>query len=435
LKIKDLNIQDWKNSAGRKRSKGRKTSETIWSGAALITSFGVLGLVGWYVLAGGEDGKGGTEKGCEDKVFAFVYSKKVIKPELKYLSSPNFPQAPSTQARSSRDVSVANLGGCTHQVVAWVDANNLLGARVRTYYTVIMQYRDATKDWYHLAQYMALDQSSEALRNKANKLRKSYKSGMPPARPKTVLTARPNTIPITIPIKPPRTVPITRPKTVPAARPKTVPAAPPKTVLAARPKTVPAANDSPARSVSDAPQLKPKDSLKEIERLPAVRGVDVGPPDGVNAPKARKPKSDYQSTEGLRVNGQNSKERLEKMKSAANKDGQTSEERLKKMKAAADKDGQTSEERLKKMKAAANDDYLKFAAKSNEGPTSDPTCRSHGGQPVVGEQYDVVMGSGRIADTPYNVIYYGGNRYVTYKIYESDPTRRQLGTEIGLCRF
>jgi hypothetical protein len=218
--------------------------------------------------------------------------------------------------------------------------------------------------------------------------------------------------------------------------------------------------------------LKPKDSLKEIERLPAVRGVDVGPPDGVNAPKARKPKSDYQSTEGLRVNGQNSKERLEKMKSAANKDGQTSEERLKKkmkaaankdgqnskerlkimksaankdgqtseerlkiMKSAADKDGQTSEERLKKMKAAANDDYLKFAAKSNEGPTSDPTCRSHGGQPVVGEQYDVVMGSGRIADTPYNVIYYGGNRYVTYKIYESDPTRRQLGTEIGLCRF
>jgi hypothetical protein len=155
----------------------------------------------------------------------------------------------------------------------------------------------------------------------------------------------------------------------------------------------------------------------------------------VTAPKVRKPNSNYQSEEGLRINGQTSKERLKKMKSAANNNGQTSKERPKQMKAAANNDGQTSKERLKKMKSAANDAYLEFAAKSHEGPTSDPTCRSHGGQPVVGEQYDVVMGSGRIADTPYNVIYYGGNRYVTYKIFESDPVRQQLGPEIGLCRF
>ena len=137
----------------------------------------------------------------------------------------------------------------------------------------------------------------------------------------------------------------------------------------------------------------------------------------MHGPKVRKPNSSYQSGEGIPIDGQAARERLKKLKSAANKDGQT------------------SKERHKKLKTAANNGYLTFAAKSTDGPTIDSTCRSYGGQPVVGEHYDVVMGSGRIDDTLHNVLYYGGYHYVTFKISEPNPIRRAFGPEIGLCQF
>jgi hypothetical protein len=44
LVIKDLILKDWK------KSRDWKKFGAIWSGAALIASFGVLGVVGWYVF-------------------------------------------------------------------------------------------------------------------------------------------------------------------------------------------------------------------------------------------------------------------------------------------------------------------------------------------------------------------------------------------------
>jgi peptidoglycan hydrolase-like protein with peptidoglycan-binding domain len=411
LVIKDLTLKNWK------KSKDWKKFGEIWSGAALIVTFGVLGFVGWYIFGGGEDGKGGTEKGCEDKAFAFVYSKQVIKPELKYLSSPGFPQAPSTRSRSNRDVSISNLGGCTHQVMAWVDANNLLGARVRTYYTVIMQYRSTTKDWYHLTQYLALDQSREALRNKANKLRISYKTAIPPAPQKTIppvpqktialgapktssLTA-PKTSSLTAPktssLTAPKTIALAAPKTGSRARQKTISPAAPKMSSLAPPKTISPNSDSRARSDSDVPVLNSKDSLKEIQKLLSLRGYDVGPIDGLYGSKVRKAISNFQSREGLKI------------------------------------DGQPSRELLKKLNAVANKAYLDFAAKSGEGPSDESTCRSYGGQPVLGQHYGVVLRMGRHDPKHSNIIYYGQYNYVTFRI--DTETFWGHNTVFALCHF
>jgi len=333
---KNLIIKDW------------KISRTIGSGAVLIVAFGFLSFLGWYAFGGGEDRKRGTEKDCEDQSFAFVYSKQVIKSDLTFPSSANFPQSPS-----SRDVSVSNIGGCTHQVVAWVDSNNPLGAKIRTYYTVIMQYRHPAKDWFHLTPYIAFDQSREALVKKANMLRLSYKKH-PPAPPKTIFTD----------------------------------------------------SDSRARSDSDAPVLNAQDSLKEIQRMLAVRGYDIGPIDGFYGPKTRKAISNFQSRERLNIDGYPSKELLKILNSLANK--------------AANK--------------AANKGYLGFAAKSDEGLSNGSTCRSYGGRPVADQLYGVVLHMGRRDALRSNIIYYGQYLYVTFRI-ETKNFWGSHNTVIALCHF
>jgi peptidoglycan hydrolase-like protein with peptidoglycan-binding domain len=166
--------------------------------------------------------------------------------------------------------------------------------------------------------------------------------------------------------------------------------------------------------------LDSKDALKQIQGLLAVRGYDVGPIDGLYGPKVRNAISNFQSREGLHVDGQTSKELLGKLKSAVNKDGKT------------------SKELLKKLKSAANKGYLSFAAKSDEDLSNDSTCRSYGGQPIVGQHYKVVMESGRADHPLYNVIYYGGHRYVLFKIDASTSILGLLGFkthDFGLCQF
>ena len=263
-------------------AKSWKKSQLAGIGTGLIVAFGVLSFFGWYVFSGGEAERGGTEKGCEEQSLAFVYSKQVVKSDLTFPSSAHFPRSPS-----SGDVTVSNLGKCTHQVVAWVDSNNPLGAKIRTYYTVIMQYRKTTKDWYHLTKYLAFDQSRQALRIKADKLRNSYETN-PPAPPKMF-----------------------------------------------------SKNKGPrARTDSDAPKLS----------------------------------------------------------------------------------------------SAAFKGYLGFAAKSKEGPSDGPTCESYGGQPVVDRHYSVVLHMGRRDAVRTNVIFYGENQYVTFKIESTDFWGNKL-TNIALCHF
>ena len=84
-------------------------------------------------------------------------------------------------------------------------------------------------------------------------------------------------------------------------------------------------------------------------------------------------------------------------------------------------------------------DYRTFAKVSNkERALSEDDCRKHGGRPVTGGEYDVVMKSGRSDDDLYNVISFRGGQYVTFKTEESNPISRFFGLQsqkIGLCQF
>ena len=89
--------------------------------------------------------------------------------------------------------------------------------------------------------------------------------------------------------------------------------------------------------------------------------------------------------------------------------------------------------------ATRGGDYLTFAKVSNkEKALSDDDCRKYGGRPVPGGEYDVVMKTGRSDDELYNVLYFSGSQYVTFKIEESNAFSRFFGIrnqKIGLCQF
>ena len=84
-------------------------------------------------------------------------------------------------------------------------------------------------------------------------------------------------------------------------------------------------------------------------------------------------------------------------------------------------------------------DYADFAKVSNkEQMLDDKACRKFGGWPVPNGQSRLVLNSGRVHDTYYNVIYYAGFQYVTYKIDASNSVGRFFGFQtfrIGLCQF
>jgi hypothetical protein len=71
---------------------------------------------------------------CNDSTYAFVMSQNFVKRALKSPSTAKFPNITSDGA------SAQNLGGCRHQVNAYVDAQNSFGAMTRTRYRIEMQY-------------------------------------------------------------------------------------------------------------------------------------------------------------------------------------------------------------------------------------------------------------------------------------------------------
>lgn len=71
---------------------------------------------------------------CNDSTYAFVMSQNFVRRTLKSPSSAKFPNI------TSSGVSARNLGGCRHQVDAYVDAQNSFGAMVRSQYSVEMKY-------------------------------------------------------------------------------------------------------------------------------------------------------------------------------------------------------------------------------------------------------------------------------------------------------
>ena len=83
--------------------------------------------------------------------------------------------------------------------------------------------------------------------------------------------------------------------------------------------------------------------------------------------------------------------------------------------------------------------YLNFANVSNREKTlSYDDCRKYGGRSVPSGEHDVVMNTGRSDGQLYNVMYFSGYQYVTFKIDSANPVSRFFGIEshaIGLCQF
>ncbi len=89
--------------------------------------------------------------------------------------------------------------------------------------------------------------------------------------------------------------------------------------------------------------------------------------------------------------------------------------------------------------AVRSGDYLTFAGVSNsEKVFNKHDCRKYGGRPVTQGEHDLVMGRGRTDADLYNVLWFGGHQYVTYKIDTSSSVTRLFGIHtqsIWLCQF
>ena len=83
--------------------------------------------------------------------------------------------------------------------------------------------------------------------------------------------------------------------------------------------------------------------------------------------------------------------------------------------------------------------YRTFAKVSNSEKTlNENDCRKYGGRQVTNREFDVVMKTGRSDNELYNVLYYSGYQYVTFKVDASNSITRLFGIEnhtIGLCQF
>ena len=108
-----------------------------------LLSFGVL--LAFIVLAvGSSDSRTPEEKakaGCEDPIAAFVMSQSFVKDRLKAPATADFPSF------SDSGVSVKYVGDCTHEVRAYVDAQNAFGANIRNRYYVKLKNQKGTDTW------------------------------------------------------------------------------------------------------------------------------------------------------------------------------------------------------------------------------------------------------------------------------------------------
>lgn len=82
-----------------------------------------------------------AQKECEDGVSAYWISKEFVVDRLKAPKTAEFP--------SSRDTGVKTnyLGECTHEVWAYVDAQNSYGALVRTKFYTKVKNKKGTENW------------------------------------------------------------------------------------------------------------------------------------------------------------------------------------------------------------------------------------------------------------------------------------------------
>jgi GTP1/Obg family GTP-binding protein len=82
-----------------------------------------------------------AQRQCEDKITAFLMSQDFVKKQLKAPATADFPRF------TNEDVHVNYLGDCTHDVVAYVDAQNSFGAKIRSNYHVKLRNEKGTDTW------------------------------------------------------------------------------------------------------------------------------------------------------------------------------------------------------------------------------------------------------------------------------------------------
>lgn len=83
--------------------------------------------------------------------------------------------------------------------------------------------------------------------------------------------------------------------------------------------------------------------------------------------------------------------------------------------------------------------YWEFAKASNtERVFNKRDCLKYGGRPAGQGENELVLGRGRTDTNLYNVLWFGGRQYVTYKIDTSSTVTRLFGYHthaIWLCQF
>jgi hypothetical protein len=78
---------------------------------------------------------------CNDEVGAYVMSQTFVKRQLKAPSTADFP------TMGIDDVSVSSSGHCEFTVVAYVDAQNSFGAKLRTPYVAVVKAPETGDEW------------------------------------------------------------------------------------------------------------------------------------------------------------------------------------------------------------------------------------------------------------------------------------------------
>ncbi|MCY1439063.1 hypothetical protein D9M71_552830 [compost metagenome] len=82
------------------------------------------------------------QKRCNDSTMAYVMSQNFVKQRLKSPASADFPFI------SNQNVSSTPIGNCKFHVAAYVDAQNTFGAKIRTPYIAILEYKPSEKTWH-----------------------------------------------------------------------------------------------------------------------------------------------------------------------------------------------------------------------------------------------------------------------------------------------
>lgn len=106
-----------------------------------IATIAILGTVFAFAVI---TGRNGEEKACsgDDQIGAFVMSQSFVTRTLKAPSTAVYPYI------NDDGVTVGYRGDCAYTVRAYVDAQNSFGAKIRTRYTVDLEFvRGTESQW------------------------------------------------------------------------------------------------------------------------------------------------------------------------------------------------------------------------------------------------------------------------------------------------